>query len=230
MQRKFDLFLTQKIIDILMKLAGVIVTSVATWSVAQNAFSYLSDPWLSLVCTGALMLVEGAFIASWMAIDTQHHAPPSLKMAWAATLVIVYVALLIVALAHGEGSAGWAFRFVLAVMIGRSIYEAGVYELVKRNRQEDRNIRSSYAIRRIERRNARQNAIFALQSTSDESNYVRELQNVVERARMEAEHEVAIQDIQVYREMLLERVHAKNSLARGQMLAAEAREGKLAEV
>ena len=219
MNRRFDLYLTQQAIDLLMKLAGVAVTSVATVSVARSAFSYLSEPWLSFVTFGALILIEGAFIASWLAIDTQRNAPMALKVAWSVTLITVYVALLIVALAHGEGSAGWAFRFVMAVMIGRSIYEAGVYEVLKSNHRADHDIRNAYVIRRLKRRHARDSAIKTLHVNSDESNYSRELKNVVERARIDAEHEAAMVDTQLYRALLIERIHAKDRLARGQLQA-----------
>lgn len=224
MNKKTDYYLTQFVIDVMIKLAGVLVTSVATWNVAHEAFNYLSEPWLSVVSVGALILVEGAFIASWLAIDTQRNAPISLKVAWAATLITIYVALLVLSMANGEGTTGWAFRFVLAVMIGRSIYEAGVHEVVRSQRRDDRNIRNSYVVRRIERRYARENAIKSLHETSDETNYVRELQDVVERARLEAEHEAAMMDARLYRELLLERVYAKDNLARGQILASIARE------
>lgn len=228
MKRKFEFHLTQLVIDVMMKVAGVLVTSVATWRVAQHAFDYLEEPWLTVVSIGALLLVEGAFLAAWLAIDTQKQAPPSLKVAWSVTLITIYAALLVLALAHGEGSAGWAFRFVLAVMIGRSIYEAGVYELIKTHRATERNVKKAYVVRRLERKHARANAIKAMYASSEESSYVRELQDVVERARLEAEHEVAMMDTKLYRDLLLERVYAKDTLSRGQILAklAKSRERK----
>jgi hypothetical protein len=142
-----------------------------------------------------------------------------MKVAWAVTLIVIYLALLVLAMEHGEGAAGWAFRFVLAVMIGRSIYEAGIYEVLKSNRKADRDIRSSFAVRRVQRGMARQDAIRALTMESAQSNYAMELGGEISRARIEAEHEAALIEVQLMRQRLLDSVHAKNSLAHRKLMA-----------
>ena len=229
MKKKFDFYWTQRIIDLLMKIAGVVVTSAATIEVAHNAFGDISEPWLTVIKVGALILIEGAFIASWLAIDTQHSAPMPMKVAWAITLLVIYIALLIIALNHGEGAAGWAFRAVLLVMILRSIYEAGVYEVLKNQRKEERNIRSSFKVRRVGRQLAKTDAIKALNMESAQANYARELGSEVARAKIEAEHEAALIDVKLMRERLLASVHAKDNLARKKFQAQIALESKQAQ-
>lgn len=229
MKKKFDFYWTQRIIDLLMKIAGVVVTSAATIEVAHNAFSDINEPWLTVIKVGALILIEGAFIASWLAIDTQHNAPMPMKIAWAITLIVIYMALLIIALNHGEGAAGWAFRAVLLVMILRSIYEAGVYEVLKNQRKEERNIRSSFKVRRVGRQLAKTDAIKALNMESAQANYARELGSEVARAKIEAEHEAALIDVKLMRERLLATVHAKDNLARKKFQAQIALESKQAQ-
>jgi hypothetical protein len=229
MKKKFDFYWTQRVIDILMKLAGVVVTSAATLEVAQKAFGDTAEPWLTVIKVGALILVEGAFIASWLAIDTQHSAPMPMKVAWAITLLVIYVALLIIALNHGEGAAGWAFRAVLFVMIMRSIYEAGVYEVLKNQRKEERDVRSSFAVRRIGRQLTKKDAIKALNMESAQANYARELGSEVARAKIEAEHEAALIDVKLMRERLLASVHAKDNLARKKFQAQMTLESKQAQ-
>lgn len=218
MKRTIDFYWTQRIVDFLVKIAGVVVTSSATLAVAHDAFSYMPQPWLNVITLGALILVEGAFVASWMAIDFQHSAPMAMKVAWSITLIVIYLALLVLAMEHGEGAAGWAFRFVLAVMIGRSIYEAGVYEVLKSNRKADRNIRSSFSVKRMQRQLAKQNAMKALTMESTQSNYALELGREISKAKIEAEHEAAIVDVQLMRKRLVDNVHAKNNLAHKKML------------
>lgn len=229
MKKNFDFYWTQRIIDLLMKLAGVVVTSAATLEVAQSAFGDIQEPWLTVIKVGALILIEGAFIASWLAIDTQHSAPMPMKVAWAITLIVIYVALLIIALNHGEGAAGWAFRAVLLVMILRSIYEAGVYEVLKNQRKEERNIRSSFKVRRVGRQLAKADAIKALNMESAQANYARELGSEVARAKIEAEHEAALIDVKLMRERLMASVHAKDNLARKKFQAQIALESKQAQ-
>ena len=209
-----------------MKLAGVVVTSAATIEVADEAFSNIEQPWLTVIKVGALILVEGAFIASWLAIDTQHSAPMQMKVAWAITLLVIYFALLVLAINHGEGAAGWAFRAVLFVMICRSIYEAGVYEVLKNQRKAERDIRSSFAVRRIGRQLAKKDAIKALNMESAQANYARELGTEVARAKIEAEHEAALIEVKLMRERLLASVHAKDNLARKKFQAQMALESK----
>ena len=229
MKKKFDFYWTQRIIDLLMKLSGVVVTSAATLEVAQSAFGEISEPWLTVIKVGALILIEGAFIASWLAIDTQHSAPMPMKIAWAITLIVIYIALLIIALNHGEGAAGWAFRAVLLVMILRSIYEAGVYEVLKNQRKEERNIRSSFKVRRVGRQLTKADAIKALNMESAQANYARELGSEVARAKIEAEHEAALIDVKLMRERMLASVHAKDNLARKKFQAQIALESKQAQ-
>ncbi len=229
MKKKFDFYWTQRIIDLLMKLAGVVVTSAATLEVAHTAFGNIQEPWLTVIKVGALILIEGAFIASWLAIDTQHSAPMPMKVAWAITLIVIYFALLIIALNHGEGAAGWAFRAVLLVMILRSIYEAGVYEVLKNQRKEERNIRSSFKVRRVGRQLAKTDAIKALNMESAQANYARELGSEVARAKIEAEHEAALIDVKLMRERLMASVHAKDNLARKKFQAQIALESKQAQ-
>ena len=226
MKKKFDFYWTQRVIDLLMKLAGVVVTSAATIEVADEAFSNIEQPWLTVIKVGALILVEGAFIASWLAIDTQHSAPMQMKFAWAITLLVIYFALLVLALNHGEGAAGWAFRAVLFVMICRSIYEAGVYEVLKNQRKAERDIRSSFAVRRVGRQLAKKDAIKALNMESAQANYARELGTEVARAKIEAEHEAALIEVKLMRERLLASVHAKDNLARKKFQAQMALESK----
>ena len=226
MKKKFDFYWTQRVIDLLMKLAGVVVTSAATIEVADQAFSNIEQPWLTVIKVGALILVEGAFIASWLAIDTQHSAPMQMKIAWAITLLVIYFALLVLALNHGEGAAGWAFRAVLFVMICRSIYEAGVYEVLKNQRKAERDVRSSFAVRRVGRQLAKKDAIKALNMESQQANYARELGSEVARAKIEAEHEAALIEVKLMRERLMASVHAKDNLARKKFQAQMALESK----
>ena len=226
MKKNFDFYWTQRIIDLLMKVAGVVVTSAATWQVASEAFDDIQEPWLTFVRVGALLLVEGAFIISWMAIDTQHSAPMAMKVAWSITLIVIYAALLVIAFEHGEGAAGWAFRFVLLVMILRSIYEAGVYETLRSQKKAERDIRSSFAVRRVARQLAKKDAIRALNMESNQSNYARELGTEVSRAKIEAEHEAALIDVKLMRERLLSNVHARDNLARKKFQAQLAYESK----
>ena len=226
MNKSVDFYFTQRLIDLMIKAAGVVLTSVATWQVAHNTFAHLDAPWQLIVTFGALMLVEGAFVLTWFALDTQRKAPMAMKVSWSVTLVTIYIALLAIGIVNGEGTAGWAFRLVLGIMIGKSVYEAGVYEVLRNSRKSDRNINHAYSVRKLKRKVERQKAINAIIDANNEAAYRRELNDRVDRARLDAEHEAAMLGVAVHRSTLLERIHAKDSLARGQFLASLARDQK----
>lgn len=214
MKKTHDFYLTQRIIDFLMKSAAVILTSSATLSVADAVFTDMAGPFRWAIKIGALILVEGAFIASWLAIDTQRDAPMATKVAWSVTLVVIYGALLLLAIENGEGMAGWAFRFVLAVMIGRSIYEAGVYEVLKNTRKAERDIRNTWSYRRLHRLHMREEAIRNLNMESRHNNYARQMGAEINVAKIEAEHEAAMIDVELMRKRLLEQAQQKDTLQR----------------
>ena len=108
--------------------------------------------------------------------------------------------------------AGWAFRFVLAVMIGRSIYEAGVYEVLKSAKKADRDIRSTFTYRRLKRLQMREDTIRSLNVESKQSNYARQLGANVNRAKLEAEHEAAMVEVALLRQRLVDQVHLKDAV------------------
>ncbi len=224
MNKTVDFYFTQRLIDLMIKIAGVVLTSVATYQVASSTFSHIELPWQNIVTFGALILVEGAFVLTWFALDTQRNAPMAMKISWSVTLVTIYVALLVIGIINGEGTAGWAFRLVLGIMIGKSVYEAGVYEVMKSSRKSDRDIMNAYSVRKLKRKVDRQKAIHAMIDANQEAAYRRELTDKVDRARLEAEHEAALLNVEIHRSNLLERIRAKDSLARGQFLASLARE------
>ena len=224
MNKTVDFYFTQRLIDLMIKVAGVVLTSVATYQVASSTFAHIEGPWQQIVTLGALLLVEGAFVLTWFALDTQRNAPMAMKVSWAITLVTIYVALLVIGIINGEGTAGWAFRLVLGIMIGKSVYEAGVYEVLKNSRKSDRDIMNAYSVRRLKRKVDRQKAIHAIIDANAEAAYRRELNDQVDRARLEAEHEAALLNVEIHRSNLLQRIHAKDSLARGQLLASLAQQ------
>lgn len=226
MNKTVDFYFTQRLIDLMIKVAGVVLTSVATYQVASSTFAHIEGPWQQVVTLGALLLVEGAFVLTWFALDTQRNAPMAMKVSWSITLMTIYVALLVIGIINGEGTAGWAFRLVLGIMIGKSIYEAGVYEIMKNSRKSDRDIKNAYSVRRLKRRVDRQKAIHAIIDANAESAYRRELNDQVDRARLEAEHEAALLNVEIHRSNLLQRIRAKDSLARGQLLASMAQQGE----
>ncbi|MEM8484046.1 MAG: hypothetical protein AAF564_00795 [Bacteroidota bacterium] len=223
MNRTVDFYFTQRLIDLMIKVAGVVLTSVATYQVANSTFAHIEGPWQVAVTLGALLLVEGAFVLTWFALDTQRNAPMAMKVSWSITLVTIYVALLVIGIINGEGSAGWAFRLVLGIMIGKSVYEAGVYEVLKNSRKSDKDIMNAYSVRKLKLKVERQKAIHAMIDANTEAAYRRELNDQVDRARLEAEHEAALLNVEIHRTNLLQRIRAKDSLARGQLLASLAR-------
>jgi hypothetical protein len=116
----------EKILRILIKIAAVTLTAPATISVASTLYM---DTGLFrwIVAIACLMLVEGALLLGWQLLDERGKSATTGQRGLYASLVIVaYVVLWLVALAHGEGLAGIAFRSTLGVLIVYSLAEAGI--------------------------------------------------------------------------------------------------------
>ncbi len=153
---------TEKILRAAIKLAAVCLTAPATLAVASSLYSEMGlFRWV--VAGACLVLVEGALLLGWQLLDTQGKTATSGQRGLYAALVVVsYVVLWLVALAHGEGLAGIAFRSTLGVLIVYSLAEAGILANLKQDRDVLRDATRDRKVRRHQKRLAVKDAIASL--------------------------------------------------------------------
>ena len=149
---KFD---SVKTLKTLIKLAAVALTSPATFAVAGSLYS--TQPITkTIVSVSALILVEGCLLLGWQMLD-QHGKNATMTQRWlyAGLMWVAYLSLFGIALYHNEGSAGFAFRATLGVMLLYTSIETGLLAEMKRNRQADRGIKRDWRVKRYARKLAR---------------------------------------------------------------------------
>jgi len=85
-----------KIITVIVKIAGLVITAPVIWGVAGRVFADVEPESLRLlVQVSALSVVGGVFLASWLALDGERNAPDAVKCAmesqqWQCTLAYGY--------------------------------------------------------------------------------------------------------------------------------------------
>lgn len=174
-----------KLINSMVKIAGVIITAPVTWLVAGQLFGDVQPAWLRVIVqASALLVVEGVFITNWIALDSDRGAVPEIKARYALTSGGMYCGLWILALWHGEGVAGLVFRLALGGALIGSMYDAGIHTMLKRDREADRDILKDWRVARHARNLARQNAIAELDTQQDIKRQERESRLAIESARI----------------------------------------------
>jgi len=167
------------------KIASVIVTVPATLSVARRLFVDVRGDWRWLVQAAAVVLVEGVFLSSWIMLEQDKSAEFAYKVRHALTAIGLYAGLWVLALAHGEGAGGLVFRLALGAALLGTVYDAGVYDMLRANRKADRNIRNTWNVKRLERRLERDTARLELT-----------LQAAFQQAVIKAEHALHMETVE----------------------------------
>jgi len=115
-----------RIIAVIVKVAGLVITAPVTWNVAELVFADVGSGSLRLlVQVSALAVVEGVFLASWLALDGDKTAPDPVKVRHVITTLAMCLDLWVLTIQHGEDLA-----------LARSIYDAGIVSALRRDTAE----------------------------------------------------------------------------------------------
>lgn len=141
----------ERILKTLLKTAAVCLTLPATLAVAGGL--YPDQPILRVMVQAAgAVLVEGALLLGWHLLDnSKGKAEPAQLWLYTALVVVAFVGLNVIAVAHQEGIAGIVFRATLGVLIVYSIAESGILASIKVAQAADRDIASHRAVKRHRR-------------------------------------------------------------------------------
>jgi hypothetical protein len=86
------------------KIAGMIMCAPVTWLVAGELFTDINPNAVRyIVQFSAVLLVEGVLLSNWLMMDYDHDAAPEIKARYAATALIMYLCLWILAMYVVEG-------------------------------------------------------------------------------------------------------------------------------
>lgn len=135
----------EKILRYGIKIAAVLLTTPATIAVAGSL--YPDQPIMRLMVQAAgLVLVEGALLLGWHMLDTEKQATTAQRILYAVIATVGYLVLWVIAVAHGEGIAGIAFRATLGVLLFYSVAESGILAGIKLQRAADRDIAKHWRV------------------------------------------------------------------------------------
>jgi hypothetical protein len=148
--------------------AAVCLTTPATVIEAGKLYT---DPILKATTqASALTLVEGALLLGWHKLDDRSEpSTPAQRWLYAALAITAYLVLWAVAIVHGEGIIGIAFRLTLGVLLGYSINESGILAGIRLQRSADRDINRHRKVRRHRERAEIRVAIARLDADEDEA-------------------------------------------------------------
>lgn len=121
----------QKFLDVMVKFASLAITAPVTFTLGLQVFGDLG--WLLCLVLSflAVMLVEGVFLSNWLLLEEKRNNSPDQKLRYALTVIVLYIALLGVAIQHGEGWAGVTFRLALGLAILGSTWDTITYSVRK---------------------------------------------------------------------------------------------------
>lgn len=194
----------ERILKAVIKLAAVCLTAPATLAVASTLYADWGL-WRWVTAGAALVLVEGALLLGWQLLDSQGKtATEGQRTLYAALVVVAYCVLWAIALAHGEGLAGIAFRATLGVLIAYSLAEAGIMAGLRQDRAILQDATRDRKVRRHQKRLAVRDAIAAL-----DMEYIlrdKERVNVMQEqtARLDNQHRAAMSTIKQGRDAIIE--------------------------
>lgn len=191
---------TEKVLNVVVKVAGAAVTVPATVAVAGGLFADVPSGWRWLVQVAAVLLVEGVFLSNWLLLETSKTKDTAYKVRYALTALGLYAGLWVLAWSHGEGLAGLVFRLALGAALGGSVYDAGVYDLLRAARRADGDVRNTRAVKRLSRKLARGDAQLQLRLDSEYS-----------QALSQAEHAARMEGVNLYSKRLLQGVRAEDA-------------------
>lgn len=189
----------ERMLKSVIKVAAVALTAPATLAVAGGL--YPENPIQRvLVQAAGLVLVEGALLLGWHLLDnSKGKADPAQLWLYTGLVVVAFVGLNVIAVAHQEGLAGIVFRATLGVLIVYSIAESGILANIKLSQAADRDVTSHRAVKRH-----RRNVAIRLAKASIDSEFA------VRMAEMQAGQGVTLQKVQRQTERDLAAVRAEH--------------------
>lgn len=121
----------QKLLDVIVKFASLAITAPVTFTLGLQVFGDLGWLLCLLLSALAVILVEGVFLSNWLLLEDKRNSSPDQKLRYALTVIVLYIALLGVAIQHGEGWAGVTFRLALGLAILGSTWDTITYSVRK---------------------------------------------------------------------------------------------------
>ncbi|MBN1427460.1 MAG: hypothetical protein JXB07_03685 [Anaerolineae bacterium] len=200
----------QKTIDWGVKVASLAITGPATWVVATQLFSDISNPILLFVMrASAVFLIEGVLLSNWLLLEFDKDATPEIKARYGITALAMYISLLVIGWRH-EGPTGLVFRLALLAALVGSGWDTYVYTWQRATSKIDRSAENASRVKRHARKLSIKEAIFR-----------REAEHTAQVALIEAQSMASLEQTSLYGQRMIAGVHLEDKVERKKLLEAE---------
>jgi hypothetical protein len=200
----------QKTIDWGVKIASLAITAPATWVVATQLFSDISNPILLFTMrAAAVFLIEGVLLSNWMLLEFDRNATPEIKARYGITALAMYVALLVIAWRH-EGPTGLVFRIALLAALIGSGWDTYVYTWQRATSRVDRSAENASKVKRHARRLSIKEAIFR-----------REAEHTAQIALVDAQSAASLEQTALYGQRMIASIQLEDKAERMKLMEAE---------
>ena len=95
----------------------------------------MQDGWLFQLA--AVVLVEGVLVSNWILLESRKSEGPEVKLRYALTVAVMYLGMLAVSLADGEGGAGLIFRVAFGLALIGSTWDTFAHTFAKLRSQAE---------------------------------------------------------------------------------------------
>lgn len=200
----------QKTIDWGVKAASLAITGPATWVVATQLFSDISNPILLFTMrAAAVFLIEGVLLSNWLLLEFDRNATPEIKARYGITALAMYVALLVIGWRH-EGPTGLVFRIALLAALIGSGWDTYVYTWQRATSKVDRSAENAARVRRHARKLSIKEAIFR-----------REAEHTAQIALIEAQSVASLEQTALYGQRMIASIRLEDKAERKKLLETE---------
>lgn len=191
----------QKLLDVIVKFASLAITAPVTFTLGLQVFADMGYMLQLMLALLAVVLVEGVFLSNWLLLEEKRNNTPDQKVRYALTIIVLYFALLGVAIQHGEGWAGVTFRLALGLAIAGSTWDTITYSVRKSLDQTSKEAKVAPRVKRNMRKCNIQEAVEQRQSSLR-----------IRKAQIKAAEEVALYNTKVEKEKALHNITSASTI------------------
>src|SRR5687768_5696626 len=138
-------------LNIIGKLSTLVISIPATYAVAGQVltdFFGVRESWtLTVLCIAAVVGVEYVLLSNWYKLIVDKQAPMEIKFKNTIWALVMYIAMLGIAILHGDGLAGWIFRLSLLLALLDDAGDSLIWAWKKATEKSERNISNHWRVK-----------------------------------------------------------------------------------
>ena len=207
--------LGRNLFELLLKIAVVVVIVACTFQSINAAFLHIPRPWSYYLNFSALLILLSALLTCWFALESHKSTIFYLKVGYLNVLGVALLTIFMLAVRDTTLLYTWMTGIFLLLVFARCLltaFDPFYCSSHTLSAQPSSNSKLFSEIRTNQR-----GAIAQLKSEIRKSSLERKLNDMINRAHLEHNHEEALQEVEVMKKQLIEKAYAKHHLAMAQL-------------